>query len=106
MLELYAIVRSGGKQLRIEPGQEVNLEKLPAAVGSSIELEEVLLIGGEGAPRVGQPLVEGAKVRAKVLVHGKDRKILVFRYKPKKNIRKRYGHRQPFTRVRIETIEG
>ena len=82
------------------------MEKLPVEVGSTIELDEVLLIGGEAAPRIGQPLIEGAKIRAKVMAQGKAPKILVFHYKAKKNIRKRQGHRQPFTRVRIEAIEG
>lgn len=105
VLGLYAIIQSGGKQYRVEQGQELNLEKLPAEVGSGIELSEVLLVGGDGSPRVGQPLVAGAKVLAKVISQGKARKILVFHYKAKKNIRKRQGHRQPFTRVRIESIE-
>jgi len=99
------VIQSGGKQLRVEPGQTVRLEKLHAEVGAGIELGEVLLIGGEGEARIGQPLVEGAKVRATVLSQGKARKILVFHYKPKKNIRKRQGHRQPFTTVRIDGIE-
>ncbi len=106
MISVYAIIKSGGKQLRVEPGQEVNLEKLPAAAGETIELTEVMLIGGDGSLRVGQPTLVGARVTAKVLAQGKKRKVLVFHYKPKKNIRKRQGHRQPFTRVRIETIEG
>ncbi|MGE5550686.1 MAG: 50S ribosomal protein L21 [Bacteroidota bacterium] len=102
---MYAIIKSGGKQLRVEPGQVVSVEKLPLEAGNAVEFGEVLLVGGEGAPRVGQPLVPGAKVRATVIAQGKTRKILVFHYKPKKNIRKRRGHRQPFTRVRIDAIE-
>ena len=105
MFGLYAIVRSGGKQLRVEPGQEVRVEKLPAEAGEAIEFNEVLFLGGEGTSRAGQPLVAGAKVRATVVRQGKDRKILVFRYKAKKNVRTRRGHRQPFTQVRIDAIE-
>ncbi|MGE5599430.1 MAG: 50S ribosomal protein L21 [Bacteroidota bacterium] len=103
---MYAIIRSGGKQLRVEPGQVVRLEKLPGEPGSSVEFDEVLLIGGEGETRVGRPLLNGSKVRGTVLAQGRNRKILVFKYKAKKNIRKRQGHRQPFTAVRIEAIEG
>lgn len=98
-------MRCGGKQYRVEPGCEVNLERLPAEAGKDVELNEVLLIGGEGKIVAGQPLVAGAKVRARVIAQGKARRILVFHYKAKKNVRKRRGHRQPYTRVRIEAIE-
>ncbi len=104
VLGLYAIIRSGGKQMRVEPGQTVNLERLPVKVGAKVDLQEVLVLGGEGEARIGQPLVPGAVVRATVVAQGKYRKILVFHYKPKKNIRKRQGHRQPFTTVRIDDI--
>lgn len=102
---MYAVIQSGGKQLRVEPGQMVRLERIRAEVGAEVELSEVLLIGGDGETRIGQPLVQGAKVRATVVSQGKARKVLVFHYKPKKNIRKRQGHRQPFTTVRIDGIE-
>lgn len=102
---MYAIIKSGGKQLRVEPGQVVRVEKLPVEAGKPVEFGEVLLIGGEGAPRIGQPTIVGATVRGTVLAQGKARKILVFHYKPKKNIRKRRGHRQPFTSVRIDAID-
>jgi len=105
VLGLYAIIRSGGKQVRVEPGQTVNLEKLPAEVGEKVELKEVLVLGGEAETRIGQPLVPGASVRATVVAQGKLRKVIVFHYKAKKNIRKRQGHRQPFTAVRIDGIE-
>jgi len=105
VLGLYAIIRSGGKQLRVEPGQTVNIERLPAEVGTSIDLNEVLMFVGDGEPLIGQPMVSGAKVRARVVAQGKGRKILVFRYKAKKNVRKRQGHRQPFTTIRIEGID-
>lgn len=105
MLGLYAIIRSGGKQVRVESGKTVNLEKLPAEVGAKIELNEVLMLGGDAETRIGQPFVPGASVRATVVAQGKHRKILVFRYKAKKNVRKRQGHRQPFTTVRIDGFE-
>lgn len=106
MLGLYAIIRSGGKQVRVEPGQTVNLEKLSAEVGAKVELNEVLVLGGDAGTRIGQPLVPGASVRGTVVAQGKHRKILVFHYKAKKNVRKRQGHRQPFTAVRIDGIES
>ena len=105
MLGLYAIIRTGGKQLRVEPGQTVRVEKLSAGKGEAVEFTEVLLVGGEGEPRIGRPFVEGAKVSGTVVGAGKARKILVFRYKPKKNVRRRKGHRQPFTAVRIDAIQ-
>ena len=105
VLGLYAIVKSGGKQVRVEPGKLVDLEKLPEEVGAKVELSEVLVVGGEEGARIGQPLVFGAVVRATVVAQGKRRKVLVFHYKAKKNIRKRRGHRQPFTTVRIDGIE-
>ncbi|HHZ20774.1 MAG TPA: 50S ribosomal protein L21 [Firmicutes bacterium] len=103
---MYAIVECGGKQYRVAPGETITVEKLPQAVGETVELDKVLLIGGGDKLVVGQPMVEGAKVTAKVVEQGKGKKILVFHYKPKKNIRKRYGHRQPYTRLKIEAIEG
>lgn len=101
---MYAIVECGGKQYRVAPGQVITVEKLPQAVGEVVELDKVLMIGGEGDLQVGKPIVEGAKVQAKVTEQGKSKKILVFHYKAKKNIRKRYGHRQPYTRLLVETI--
>ncbi|NLG83554.1 MAG: 50S ribosomal protein L21 [Firmicutes bacterium] len=102
---MYAIIKTGGKQLRVEPGQTVKVEKLSAQKGETVEFTEVLLAGGEGELYIGRPFVTGARVWGKVLGTGKGRKILVFHYKPKKNIRRRRGHRQPFTMVRIEAIE-
>ena len=103
---VYAIVECGGKQYRVAPGEVITVEKLPQAVGEMVELDKVLLLGGEGKTVIGMPVVDGAKVTAKVLEQDKAKKVLVFHYKAKKNIRKRYGHRQPYTRLRIETIEG
>ena len=103
---MYAVVECGGKQYRVAPGDVITVEKLPQEEGQEILLEKVLLISGEEGGRVGTPLVEGAKVKAKVVEHGKGKKILVFKYKPKKNYRKRYGHRQPYTRLLIQAVEG
>jgi large subunit ribosomal protein L21 len=103
---MYAVVRSGGKQVRVEPGQSVRLEKLPGEVGAAVELPEVLMVGGEGTTRVGAPLVEGAKVVGTITAQARGPKIIVFKFKRRKNYRRKQGHRQAYTEVRVEGIEG
>jgi large subunit ribosomal protein L21 len=103
---MYAVVRTGGKQVWVTPGKAVRVEKLPGEVGDPIELDEVLLVGGEGEPRVGQPLVAGAKVVGKITAQGKGPKIHVFKMKRRKNYSRRQGHRQKYTEIQIEKIEG
>jgi len=105
MNAVYAVVESGGKQYRVAVGDVIEVEKLDAAEGEEVVLDRVLMLGGESV-KVGAPLVEGAKVTAKVVGSGKRRKILVFKYRPKKNYRRRYGHRQPYTKLEIVKIEG
>jgi len=101
---MYAIVETGGKQYRVQRGQIIDVERLPVEVGQQVELDKVLLVADDGEVTVGQPIVEGAKVRATVLRHDKARKIIVFKYKPKKRYRRKTGHRQHFTRLRIDEI--
>ncbi|HHY47005.1 MAG TPA: 50S ribosomal protein L21 [Firmicutes bacterium] len=101
---MYAIIRTGGKQYRVEEGDELNVELLATKEGDIVEFNDVLLVHAGDAVMVGRPLVEGATVVGRVLGHGKAKKILVFKYKAKKNYRRRFGHRQPYTRVRIEEI--
>lgn len=101
---MYAIVETGGKQYRVQRGQIIDVERLPVEVGQQVELDKVLLVADDGKVTVGQPTVEGAKVRATVLRHDKARKIIVFKYKPKKRYRRKTGHRQHFTRLRIDEI--
>lgn len=103
---MYAVVECGGKQYRVAPGDLITVEKLPQEEGQEITLDKVLLLGDAEEVRVGKPLVEGAKVKAKIVEHGKGKKILVFRYKAKKNFRRRYGHRQPYTRLLVQAVEG
>ncbi len=100
---MYAIIECGGKQYRVAEGDVIRVEKLTAEVGTTLDIDKVLLVGGDNTV-IGTPLVAGAKVSCRVLNHDKAKKILVFRYKPKKNIRKKYGHRQPFTMLLIEKI--
>ena len=101
---MYAIVETGGKQYRVQRGQIIDVERLPVEVGQQVELDKVLLVADDGKVTVGQPTVEGAKVRATVLRHDKARKIIVFKYKPKKRYRRKTGHRQHFTRLQIDEI--
>ncbi len=102
---MYAIVETGGKQYRVSQGSIINVEKLPAQVGEEVVLDQVLLVSGEQY-KVGSPLVEGAKVVAKVLQQDKEKKVLVFKFKSKKNYRRRQGHRQPFTKLQVQSIEA
>jgi large subunit ribosomal protein L21 len=103
---MYAIVETGGKQYRVQPGDTIAVERLMAEPGETLELDRVLLVGGDGAgsPRVGQPSLPGAVVRAEVLEHARDEKIIVFRFKSKVRYRRKTGHRQPLTRLRITDI--
>jgi len=100
----YAVIRTGGKQYRVSPGELLRVELLPGEVGSENTFSEVLLTAAEGAVQVGTPLVPGSTVTAHIVQHGKERKILVFKKKRRKNYRRRHGHRQHFTAVRINTI--
>ena len=103
---MYAIIKTGGKQYRVQEGDNIFVEKLDADVDSNVVFDQVLAVVNDGDVKVGAPVVEGAKVTAKVLAQGKEKKILVFKYKAKSNYRKRQGHRQPFTRVEITSIEA
>ena len=103
---MFAVLETGGKQYRVSPGDVIRVEKV-GAPGEEIEFSQVLLLVlDDGSVKVGSPTVEGAKVKASVVEHGKGRKIRVFKYKPKVNYRRRYGHRQPYAAVRIDAIEG
>ncbi|MGB9791441.1 MAG: 50S ribosomal protein L21 [Thermacetogeniaceae bacterium] len=101
---MFAIVETGGKQYKVSPGTVVRVEKLNAAEGEKVSLEKVLAVEKDGELVVGTPYVEGAKVSATVRSHGKARKIIVFKYKPKKNYRRKRGHRQLYTELVIEEI--
>ena len=103
---MYAIIKTGGKQYRVAEGDEIYVEKLAANEGDEVAFDQVLTIVNDDDLKVGKPFVEGAKVTAKVEAQGKAKKILVFKYKAKSNYRRRQGHRQPFTKVVIEKIEG
>lgn len=103
---MYAIVETGGKQYRVAPGDVLEVERLTAPVGDGVVLTRILAVVDDNNVKVGTPNVDGASVAATVLGHGRGRKIRGFKYKAKVNYRKRYGHRQPFTRIRIDSIGG
>lgn len=103
---MYAIIETGGKQFRVQEGDVLCVEKLTANVGDIVSVEKVLLLEKDGAVKVGTPLISGAKAELKVLEHGKGEKIIIFKYKAKKNYRRKQGHRQPYTKVLVEAIQA
>lgn len=103
---MYAIIETGGKQYKVAQGDVLNVELLDAEVGAVVESAKVLAVGEGENLQVGNPTVAGASVSLKVLEHGKGKKVIVFHYKPKKNIRKKNGHRQPYTKVQVEAINA
>lgn len=102
---MYAIIETGGKQLKVEEGQSIFVEKLAAEAGETVTFDKVLFVGGDDA-KIGTPTVEGASVTAKVVEQGRAKKIIVFKFKKRKNYRRKQGHRQPFTKVTIEKINA
>ena len=101
---MYAIMETGGKQYHVRAGQVVDVSRLSAEVGEEVELDRVLLVADDTGVTVGQPTVERAKVRATVLRHDKARKLIIFKFHRRRRYRRKAGHRQPFTRLRIEEI--
>jgi len=101
---MYAVVKTGGKQYRVSPGDSIEVEKLPFEVGEQVELDEVLLVANGKGAKIGRPLVEGAKVKATVTRQAKGRKVIIFKYRSSKRYRRRKGHRQQYTRLRIDEI--
>ncbi|MBQ6975496.1 MAG: 50S ribosomal protein L21 [Selenomonadaceae bacterium] len=103
---MYAIIKTGGKQYKVSEGDEIIIEKLGVEEGETVTFEEVFAVVDGEDVKIGQPKVDGAKVTATVVKNGKGPKIRIFKYKHKTNYRRRMGHRQPFTKVKIEKIEG
>jgi large subunit ribosomal protein L21 len=101
---MYAVIKSGGKQYRVESGKQVRVEALAADVGAAVAFEEVLLVGAGDAVKVGAPLVAGAKVKATVVAHGRGEKVKIFKMRRRKHYQKSQGHRQNYTEVRIDDI--
>lgn len=103
---MYAIIETGGKQYRVEAGDTLYIEKLPVEADAAVTFDKVIAVGGEDGLKVGTPYVEGATVTAKAVKNGKGKKITVFTYKPKKNEKRKMGHRQPYTKVEIAAIQA
>ncbi|HEY3377499.1 MAG TPA: 50S ribosomal protein L21 [Armatimonadota bacterium] len=103
---MYAIVETGGKQYRVTPGDTFRVEKLPVDQGATVALDRVLLVANDDTMSIGTPLVEGAKVMCTVLEQDRAKKVMAFRYKSKKNVRVKRGHRQYFSRLRVDSIEA
>ncbi len=103
---MYAILESGGKQIQVSPGDRVRLEKLDSEVGAKVELDKVLMLNRDGKLELGRPYLEGVRVTGTVLEQGRSAKVLVFKKKRRKQYRRTRGHRQSFTAIQIESIEG
>jgi large subunit ribosomal protein L21 len=103
---VYAVVETGGKQYRVTTGQTIEVERMPVAAGDSVTLDQVLLVADGDKVSVGKPTVKGASVSATVLQHGLRKKAIIFHYRPKERYRVKKGHRQPYTRLRIDEIKA
>ncbi|ASF40038.1 50S ribosomal protein L21 [Halobacillus halophilus] len=102
---MYAIIETGGKQVKVEKGQEIYVEKVNVESGDTVTFDKVLFVGGEDS-KIGAPYVDGASVTAKVEKQGRQKKLTVFKYKPKKNYKRKQGHRQPYTKLIVEDINA
>ncbi len=103
---MYAVVKTGGKQYRVQSGESVRVESLPAEVGAAVSFDEVLMVGEGESVRVGKPFLAGAKVNATVVAHGRGEKVRIFKMRRRKHFQKSQGHRQGYTEVRIDDIQG
>ena len=103
---MYAVIKTGGKQYKVVPGEKLKVEQLPAEVGAQVVLDQVLLVGDESSVRLGQPIVAGATVTATVLGHGRGDKVKIFKMRRRKHYQKHQGHRQGFTELKIDGIVG
>jgi large subunit ribosomal protein L21 len=103
---MYAVIKTGGKQYKVAPGEKLKVELIPADVGAEVTLDQVLMIGDGDTVRLGQPVVDGAAVKATVVAHGRGEKVKIFKMRRRKQYRRHQGHRQGFTELRIESIAG
>ena len=101
---MYAVIMTGGKQYRVTEGDVINVEKLEAEAGKTLTIKEVLAVEKDGVINVGTPYVSGASVKAEVVEHGKGQKVVIYKYKAKKDSKKKQGHRQPYTQLQIKSI--
>jgi len=105
-IPMYAVIKTGGKQYKVVPGEKLKVEKIPADVGAEIVLDQVLLVADDSSVRLGQPTVAGATVKATVLAHGRGDKVKIFNMRRRKHYQKHQGHRQGFTELKIDGIVG
>ncbi|MCU0562226.1 MAG: 50S ribosomal protein L21 [Desulfobacterales bacterium] len=103
---MYAVVHTGGKQYKVQKGETLRIEKIPGEVGSTVTFDKVLMVADGEEIRVGQPVLENAKVQASIVEQDKAKKVLVFKYKRRKRYRRKQGHRQPYTAIRIDGIDA
>jgi large subunit ribosomal protein L21 len=103
---MYAVIKTGGKQYRVAPGEKIKVEQIPADVGAEITLDQVLLVGEGEAVKIGAPVVAGASVKATVVSHGRHDKVKIFKMRRRKHYQKHQGHRQNFTEIRIDGISA
>ena len=103
---MYAVIRTGGKQYKVAPGEKLKVEQLPADVGATVVLDQVLMVGEGESVRLGQPIVTGVSVRATVVAHGRGEKVRIFKMRRRKHYQKHQGHRQGFTELEINSIDG
>ena len=103
---MFAVIRSGGKQYRVNQGGSVRVEKLEGDVGSEVTLSDVLMVGEEGSVKIGAPTVDGASVSGTITAQGRGPKITIFKMKRRKGYRRKHGHRQDYTEIRVDSIEG
>ena len=103
---MYAVIRTGGKQYKVAPGEKVRVELLPADVGAKVVLDQVLMVGDGDGVRLGQPTLAGASVTATVVAHGRGEKVTIFKMRRRKNYRRHQGHRQGYTEIAIDAIVG
>lgn len=103
---MYAIIQTGGKQYKVAEGEILKIEKLEGAAGDKLTLDQVLMVKNESGTKIGTPTVQGAQVTVEVIEQGREKKITVYKYKKRKNYRRNQGHRQAFTKIKVEKIEG
>jgi large subunit ribosomal protein L21 len=101
---MYAVIETGGKQYRVQPGDRLVVEKLPGSEGDAIEFDQVLLLSDDENVAVGRPLIDGARVTGKIVDQGRDAKLIVYKFKRRKNYRKKNGHRQAYTAIEISDV--
>ncbi len=103
---MYAVIKTGGKQYKVAPGENLKVEQIPADVGAEVVIDQVLMVGDGDSVRLGQPVIAGVTVKATVVAHGRGDKVMIFKMRRRKHYRKHQGHRQGYTELKIDSIVG